>query len=257
MPEYLEILIKDKHFKEYVSVKANVGNGVRMNFTFEDMCEWEIPLPGIEEQEVLINNYEKIIHIKDALIHLEKNIKLDIPISEHWKYEKLGNISINLDNQRIPITSSERNAGEIPYYGASGIVDYVDKWIFDEELLLVSEDGANLKSRTYPIAFIISGKSWVNNHCHVLKFENHNLTKFVEYYINSINVEKYLSGSTQPKLNQGQLGEILIPVPSDNELECLAQKIDDNEDFLDNIRRKKKEFDASLNSISNNIWGEE
>lgn len=182
---------------------------------------------------------------------------MDIPISEHWKYEKLGNISINLDNQRIPITSSERNAGEIPYYGASGIVDYVDKWIFDEELLLVSEDGANLKSRTYPIAFIISGKSWVNNHCHVLKFENHNLTKFVEYYINSINVEKYLSGSTQPKLNQGQLGEILIPVPSDNELECLAQKIDDNEDFLDNIRRKKKEFDASLNSISNNIWGEE
>lgn len=257
LPEYLEILIKDKHFKEYVSVKANVGNGVRMNFTFEDMCEWEIPLPGIEEQEVLINNYEKIIHIKDALIHLEKNIKLDIPISEHWKYEKLGNISINLDNQRIPITSSERNAGEIPYYGASGIVDYVDNWIFDEELLLVSEDGANLKSRTYPIAFIISGKSWVNNHCHVLKFENHNLTKFVEYYINSINVEKYLSGSTQPKLNQGQLGEILIPVPSDNELECLAQKIDDNEDFLDNIRRKKKEFDASLNSISNNIWGEE
>ena len=90
-----------------------------------------------------------------------------------------------------------------------------------------------------------------------MKFENHNLTKFVEYYINSINVEKYLSGSTQPKLNQGQLGEILIPVPSDNELECLAQKIDDNEDFLDNIRRKKKEFDASLNSISNNIWGEE
>jgi type I restriction enzyme, S subunit len=76
-----------------------------------------------------------------------------------WSIESFGDICKNLDSKRVSITKSERESGSIPYYGASGIVDYVDDYIFDEDLLLVSEDGANLLARTYPIAFSISGKT--------------------------------------------------------------------------------------------------
>ena len=92
-------------------------------------------------------------------------------------------------------------------------VDYVDDYIFDEDLLLVSEDGANLLARTYPIAFPISGKNWVNNHAHVLRFENMATQKFVEYYLNSIRLDDYVSGMAEPKLNQKMLNSILITLP--------------------------------------------
>ncbi len=103
----------------------------------------------------------------------------------NWSIEKLGKVAENLDNRRVPITSSDREAGDVPYYGASGVVDYVNGFIFDEDLLCVSEDGANLVARTYPIAFPISGRTWVNNHAHVLQFENACTQKFVEVYLNS------------------------------------------------------------------------
>src|SRR5690606_334886 len=103
-----------------------------------------------------------------------------------WEEKKLGDICKNLDSRRKPITKGKRTPGEIPYYGASGIVDFVEGYLFDEDLLLVSEDGANLLARTYPIAFSISGKTWVNNHAHVLKFDNSINQQFVEIYLNSI-----------------------------------------------------------------------
>ena len=105
-------------------------------------------------------------------------------------------------------------AGEYPYYGASGIVDYVSSYIFDGEFLLVSEDGANLLARSTPIAFSISGKNWVNNHAHVLKFDNYDTRRFVEFYLNSIELSQYISGGAQPKLNQQNLNRIPIPLPS-------------------------------------------
>lgn len=114
---------------------------------------------------------------------------------------------------RKPITAAKRKAGSYPYYGASGIVDYVDNYIFDGEYLLISEDGANLKARSMPIAFPISGKCWVNNHAHVLKFENQYTQKFIQYYINMINIFKYISGAAQPKLNQENLNSIRVPIP--------------------------------------------
>ena len=111
-------------------------------------------------------------------------------MKEGWEMKKLGDVCENLDSKRVPITKNKREKGDIPYYGASGIVDYVKDYLFDEELLLVSEDGANLLARTYPIAFSISGKTWVNNHAHVLKFENMTSQIFIEYYLNSIKLDK-------------------------------------------------------------------
>lgn len=125
-------------------------------------------------------------------------------------------ISTNCDSQRKPVTKGQRSIGEYPYYGASGIVDYVDDYIFDGDYLLVSEDGANLLARVTPIAFSIFGKNWVNNHAHVLKFSNWHLQKYVEIYLNGIDLSKYISGAAQPKLNQQNLNSIIIPVPDDD-----------------------------------------
>jgi len=125
----------------------------------------------------------------------------------------LTDISENCDNQRKPVTSGNRTHGDIPYYGASGIVDYVKDYIFDGDYLLVSEDGANLTARVTPIAFSVSGKTWVNNHAHILKFENQITRKYTEYYLNSIDLSAYITGAAQPKLNQQNLNQILIPLP--------------------------------------------
>jgi len=102
----------------------------------------------------------------------------------------------------------------IPYYGASGIVDYIEGYIFDGDFLLVSEDGANLLARNTPIAFSVSGKSWVNNHAHVLQFNTYAARKFVEYYLNNMDLTPYISGAAQPKLNKKNMNGILIPQPS-------------------------------------------
>ncbi|GHO85258.1 N-6 DNA methylase [Dictyobacter formicarum] len=130
-----------------------------------------------------------------------------------WPFIELGKIAQNLDSKRKPITKSDRIAGIYPYYGASGIVDYVEGYLFDEDLLLVSEDGANLLTRNTPIAFSISGKTWVNNHAHILKFSNTATQKFVEVLLNSMNLENHITGSAQPKLNQDSLNAIQIPLP--------------------------------------------
>lgn len=126
----------------------------------------------------------------------------------------LNEISENCDNQRKPVTSGNRIAGEYPYYGASGIIDYVDDYIFDGDYLLISEDGANLLARSTPIAFSISGKNWVNNHAHILRFDTYETRRYVDIYLNSIDLSPYITGGAQPKLNQKNLNKIPIPVPS-------------------------------------------
>lgn len=130
-----------------------------------------------------------------------------------WTETTVDRISTNLDSKRIPITKSDRKSGEYPYYGASGIVDYVSDYIFEGDTLLVSEDGANLLMRSTPIAFSVSGKYWVNNHAHILKFEDMATQRFTEFFLESINLDDYITGAAQPKLNQKALNSIPIPIP--------------------------------------------
>jgi type I restriction enzyme S subunit len=152
--------------------------------------------------------------------------------SGEWKVKPLGKVAENLDNRRRPITSSDRTAGDVPYYGASGVVDYVEGFIFDEELLCISEDGANLVARTYPIAFPISGKTWVNNHAHVLRFANPCTQKFVEVYLNSIKLDDFITGMAQPKLNKAMLDKIPIPYPDVPEQQRIADGLTSLDDYI-------------------------
>lgn len=140
-----------------------------------------------------------------------------------WETQPLYKVCENLDSRRIPIAEKDRKKGSTPYFGASGVVDYVDGYIFDDILMCVSEDGANLVARTYPIAFTISGKAWVNNHAHVLKFENNFTQILVESYLNSIDLSEFLTGMAQPKLNRAKLDVIPIPLPKEKEQHKIAE----------------------------------
>ena len=197
--------------------------------------EYLIPLPPIEIQI-------EIVRILDAFTELTTELTTELNMrkkqynyyrdqllgfeEDDVEWKTLGDLAENLDSKRKPITSGLREAGEIPYYGASGIVDYVKDYIFDGDYLLVSEDGANLLARNTPIAFSISGKTWVNNHAHVLKFETYAERKYVEYYLNSIDLTPYISGAAQPKLNKKNLECINIPNPAPKEKERIVAILD-------------------------------
>ncbi len=137
-----------------------------------------------------------------------------------WETKRFDALCENLDSRRKPITASEREAGIYPYYGASGIVDYVADYIFDEDILLISEDGANLLMRSTPIAFSVSGKVWVNNHAHVVRFKEMSMQKYIEVYFSLIDISDHITGSAQPKLNQANLNAMLFPVPNSTALEA-------------------------------------
>ena len=146
---------------------------------------------------------------------------------EGWVETTVDKLSTNLDSKRVPITKSDRKSGAYPYYGASGIVDHVADYIFDGDTLLVSEDGANLLTRSSPIAFSVSGKYWVNNHAHILKFEKMATQRFVEFYLGSIKLDEFVTGAAQPKLNQKALNSILIPIPPKlNDQERIVTQLD-------------------------------
>jgi type I restriction enzyme S subunit len=196
-----------------------------------------IILPPLEEQKRIISILEECFSAIDkAKANAEQNLKNAKELFEsylqgvfengNWETKTLNQISENFDSKRVPITKNKRKSGEIPYYGASGIVDFVADYLFDEDLLCVSEDGANLLARTYPIAFSISGKTWVNNHAHVLKFSNIITQKFVEVYINAIRIDDFVSGMAQPKLNQAMLNKIPIPIPSLKEQQTIVRQLD-------------------------------
>jgi type I restriction enzyme, S subunit len=206
-------------------------------FSKADIFDFPIlvtPLP--EQKRIVAILDEAFAAIATAKAHAEQNLRNARALFEShlqgvfekgkWQAKSISEISENLDSKRIPITKNKRISGDTPYYGASGIVDYVVDYLFNEDLLCVSEDGANLLARTYPIAFSISGKTWVNNHAHVLRFPNIITQKFVEAYINSIRIDEYVSGMAQPKLNQAMLNKIPIPLPSLTEQQTIVRQLD-------------------------------
>ena len=133
-----------------------------------------------------------------------------------WKKNKLDKVVDFFDNQRIPIDSSERKSGPYPYYGASGIIDYVDGFIFSGEYVLLAEDGANIILRSSPIAYLSKGKFWLNNHAHIMRMKTGS-NEFLIQLLEKQNYEKYNTGTAQPKLNCEVVKNITLHFPSDDE----------------------------------------
>ena len=156
----------------------------------------------------------------------EEEKPFDIP--DNWEWVRLGDISINLDSERIPLSVSQRSKLEkiYDYYGASGVIDKVDNYLFDKPLLLIGEDGANLLTRSKPIAFIAKGKYWVNNHAHVLDIPVSIDKEYVMFYINSISLAAYVTGTAQPKMNQANMNTIPVPLPPSSEQHRIVKKLE-------------------------------
>lgn len=222
---------------------------------FKELKDLQIPLPPLEIQKEIVAEIEGYQKIIDGAKQVVENYKPTIKINPDWEMVELGKICENLDSRRKPVTVSDRKQGVYPYYGASGIVDYVEDFIFDEQLLLISEDGANLLSRSTDIAFSVNGKIWVNNHAHVLRFPNLNTQKFIEFHINSIDISRYVTGAAQPKLNQQNLNRIEIPLPSLAEQQAIVSQIEEEQKLVDANKKLIAIFEQKIKARIDEVWG--
>lgn len=166
-----------------------------------------------------------------------------------WPTKKLGDIVDILDNLRKPVTRRDRNSGSYPYYGATGIQDYVDEYIFDEELILVGEDGARWNAGDNS-AYKISGKSWVNNHAHVLRpHRSAVIDNWIVYFLNLSDLSQYITGTTVKKLNQERLRSIEIPLPPLSEQKKIVARVEKLLAKMKEAKRLRAEARAATRSL--------
>lgn len=229
----------------WLQVFNNLGGGVRQTLGPEELLTVPFPLPTLDEQiaiaafldretakiDALVAEQERLIALlkekRQAVIShaVTKGLNPNAPMKDsgiewlgeipaHWDVGPVKRFFEFLDGKRIPLSAEERGAmpGDYPYYGASGIIDYVDDYIFDEPLVLVSEDGANLLMRNYRIAFVAVGQYWVNNHAHILKPLD-GLVSFWADRIEAVDLTPIVTGSAQPKLTADALEKLRLAVP--------------------------------------------
>lgn len=211
--------------REYLQ---GLGNGA----TFKEISKTTtaritIPLPIIAEQRriaaildqgdaIRTKRRQVLTHLEALELGLLSEMFGDLARnSKNWPIAPFGAVTTNEDRRRVPLKVSDRSVrqGPYPYYGASGIIDFVDDYIFDGERLLVSEDGANLLARTKPIAFIATGQYWVNNHAHVVAPSSRVDIEYLRAVVNRTDISSSVTGSAQPKLTRAALDRTLIPVP--------------------------------------------
>jgi type I restriction enzyme S subunit len=158
----------------------------------------------------------------------------------------------NFDSLRIPVKEADRGPGPFPYYGASGVVDHVDGYLFDGEYVLVAEDGENLRTQQTPIAFMAKGRFWVNNHAHILRANSRNDTRFLMYALRHVDIRSFLTGSTMPKLTQASLNRVPIPAPPLSVQRAIAHILSSLDDKIDLNRR----INETLESLARAIFDE-
>lgn len=254
-------------------VSKHAAEGARnhglLNIAASDFFETKLTIPlSKKEQEqigLFFNNMDNLItlhqrklnHLKDKKKGLLQKMfpkkgelvpELRFPeFTDTWEQRKLGEIVDFLDEQRKPLESGKRESGPYPYYGASGIIDYVKDYIFYEELILLSEDGANIIDRNYRVCFLAQGKYWVNNHAHVLKAKKNYSNGFICESLERLNYDKYNTGTAQPKLNQEVCRNINIWVPKLDEQKKIFAVLNDHDNLitlhqrkLDHLKEQKK-----------------
>jgi len=163
------------------------------------------------------------------------------------KAYRFDEITVNFDRKRVPLSGAqrERRRGNYRYYGAQGVIDYVDDYIFDGTYLLIAEDGENLKSKKQNIAQIATGQFWVNNHAHIVQGNDLCDTRYLCYLLNSMDLSGYITGSAQPKLSQGNLNAVTVMLPDVSTqkrivdyLYAIDRKIENNDRINDNLQQQ-------------------
>ncbi len=163
----------------------------------------------------------------------------------------LGEISNNFNNLRVPLSVQEREKLKkiYPYYGAQGVIDFVDNYLFDGEYILVAEDGENLRSQKNNICNLVRGKFWVNNHAHIIDASSGNDTKYLYYKLNLVNFKNYVTGSAQPKLTKDNLGSIVLHVHEKSEQKKIARVLSSLDQKIDCNNRISIELDSIIKTL--------
>ena len=244
-PKFFKYFLRDKGVVDQFMIASMSVGTIQRQVKWHLLKTIQLSIPSLIEQNTianfldtetaridnLISKQEKLIELleeqrKSIISHaVTKGLNPNAPmkdsgvewlgeVPEHWTISRVKFNFKNLDSRRVPLTSEERSykKGNYPYYGASGIIDYIDNFIFDEDLVIFSEDGANLIYRSMPICFVATGKYWVNNHAHILKSFDE-LTTYWSYVLESVDVNLYITGATQPKVTAENLGNIFIAFP--------------------------------------------
>jgi type I restriction enzyme S subunit len=247
------------------------GQGaIRFNIGQSDLRKVNLPIPPLPEQEAIadcLSTWDKGIEKLSALIAAKKEQKKGLmqglfsgelkvengqliqakdgeDFTKEWKEVKLGEIAYCLDNLRVPLNSEERDKmkGEIPYCGANGVIDYVNDFVIDDDIILMAEDGGYFDEyETRPIAYRMKGKCWVNNHAHILKAKENFNHSFLFYSLVHKNVIPYISGGTRAKLNKKHLLQIKINAPVDSEEQTAIAEILQTADKEIELLEKKLE----------------
>lgn len=252
-PDLFQLYSQTYQYKNEIRSRINMAvNQVSINQ--KQLSSLEIPLPPLSEQQRIVERIEELLAKLDeakerlqevadsfavrkaAILHnaftgeLTKQWRRENGVrDESWEEKKLSEITENQDSKRIPLSKSQRdNMNRIyDYYGASGIIDKVDDYIFEGKKLLIGEDGANLVTRSKDIAFIADGKYWVNNHAHILDVKDTVLLMYLCNYVNNMDLIPYVTGSAQPKLTQAKMNNIKIFLPTLPEQHEIVRLIDD------------------------------
>jgi type I restriction enzyme S subunit len=206
----------------------DLGNGSTFpSITQDQLANVQVPLPPppdqrriaaiLDKADAMRRKREEGIRLTEELLRSTFLEMFGNPVTnpKKWPLRPFGELVKNEDGRRKPVKEADRaeRHGEYPYYGASGIIDYVDEYLFDERTLLIAEDGANLLARATPIAFIAEGKYWVNNHAHVVSVNGQADLDYLRYSLNLRRIDDFVTGSAQPKLNQASLNRIPVQTP--------------------------------------------
>jgi len=266
-PEYLARFILSQ---ENNLVRVQRGATIK-GLTRTDIENLEIPLPPLPEQNRIAAKLQELVLVVElARIACEKQLEaakalpatylrevFESEEAKNWEEKRLGEVCKFLDNMRIPVNDAERqkrivgkNQSELyPYYGANGQVGWIDSYLFDEELVLLAEDGGFFGSTDRPIAYRVSGKCWVNNHAHVLRAKSDII--YVDWLYLTLAVRpdviQFVSGTTRPKLNQEQASIIPIPLPPLPIQQRIASELKEK---MTEVQKLRSSIEKQLEAIS-------
>ena len=280
--EYLTYL-----FKAYDNCKAfhSMGRGLRQTLSYGELRKYLLLYPSLEEQQRIAKFLDRKCAEVDEMIGLQeqiieelkaykqsviteavtKGLNPDAPmcdsgvvcigeIPSHWEVKSLRFVLENLDYLREPISAEhrERNNPIYDYYGASGVIDKIDYYNVDDKVLLIGEDGANLRMRNLPLIYKASGKFWVNNHAHILKPISDNYD-YLALLLEALDYTDFITGSAQPKLSQDNLKKIRLCIPPLTEQQAIADYLDEKCADIDSLIQTKQSKIDSLKEYKKSI----
>ena len=273
-PKYVAYYMKTLYQNNIVIPYIKQTTGIQ-NLDLESLLFEIIIVPQYIEQQKISDfldkkcaEIDKLIELQDSMIDklkeykqsvitqaVTKGLDPDVPmkdsgiewigkISQRFVLRRLKEIVRILDEYRKPITSDLRNQNaEIlyDYYGASGVIDKIDGYTIDDHVMLIGEDGANLRMRNLPLMYEVKGKAWINNHAHILKPKKDTDFYFLFYCLESMDINPYITGSAQPKLSQENLKNILLPIPPFKEQQQIADYLDKKCAEIDDLIKLKEQ----------------